>query len=240
MSDITNDDNIKAWADKSSYVTEKFTDDGDFYRKHVINPAIFSLLGDIKGKTILDAGSGQGYLSRLLAKQGAIVTSLEPAEGLIAYAIERERTEKLGITHIKADLSTWNEKPSNFDIVVSNMVFMDIPDWKSAIENCVTSLKKGGIFVFSISHPCFDQEEGRSDKPYAEIKNYFNEYSIQNYIGYSFHHMLSDYINLVINYGCTIKRIMEPQLPKEFSEKNDLYARDKNVPNFLLVKATKE
>lgn len=240
MSDTTNDDNVKAWADKSSLVIEKFTDDGDFYRKHVINPALFSLLGDVKGKTILDAGSGQGYLSRLFAKKGAIVTSLEPAEGLIAYAINRERDEQLGITYLKADLSTWNTKSNLFDIVVSNMVFMDIPNWESAMKNCITALKPGGLFIFSISHPCFDQADGWGEKPYVEVKNYFTEYKMKNIIGYSFHHMLSSYINLVIDEGCTIKRILEPQLPRELIEINEHHARDKNVADFLLIKATKD
>src|SRR6266404_6449863 len=114
---ITNDQNIKEWTDKADFVIEKFTDEGDFYRQHVINPSLFSLLGDIKEKIVLDAGCGQGYLSRKFANQGATVTGVEPAKGLIDYAIKRERQEQLGITYIQADLSTWSKSSSSFDIV---------------------------------------------------------------------------------------------------------------------------
>ncbi len=126
MSNITNAQNIQAWTENSDYVIENFTDSGDFYRKHVLNPALLQLLGEVNEKKILDAGSGQGYLSRMLAKKGAKVTAVEPAEGLITYSLEKERDENLGITYIKADLSTWKAKTNNFDIVVSNMVFMDM------------------------------------------------------------------------------------------------------------------
>lgn len=230
MPNITNDNNIKAWTDGSSNVLSIFNDEGDFCRQYMLNPAIFSLLGDIKNKTILDAGCGQGYLSRLMAKQKAIVTGLEPAVGLIDYAIERERNEKLGITYIKDDLSFWNQKPNSFDIVVSNMVFMDIPDWKSAMNNCITALKVGGIFIFSISHPCFDKEE---------MKDYFSESEEKNPIGYSFHHTLSDYLNLVIDKGCNIKKILEPKLSNEVHEQDNAHERSKYFPNFILVKSVK-
>lgn len=113
-----------------------------------------------------------------------------------------------GITYIKANLSKWKEKPNHYDIVVSNMVFMDIPDYKSAIANCIDVLKQKGLFVFSISHPCFDVEEGWEEKPYVTVKNYFKEYKIHNYIGYSFHHMLSEYINFVIEKGCIITKCL--------------------------------
>lgn len=239
MSNRTNDENIKAWEEKSAFVIEKFTDEGDFYRQHVINPALFSLLGNVKGKSILDAGSGQGYLSRLLAKQGGNVTAVEPAAGLIRYSIEREKQEKLGITYIKADLSSWSGKSNHFDIVISNMVFMDIPNWKAAIKNCINSLKSGGLFVFSISHPCFDQAEGWGDKPYVEVRNYFDEYEIKNFIGLSFHHKLSDYINLLIKNGCRIDKMLEPQFPISAIDKDKFHERDRNIPNFLFIKSIK-
>lgn len=230
---------LKACEQESDYIIEKFTDEGDFYRQHVLNPALFSLLGDVKGKTILDAGSGQGYLSRMLAQKGAIVTAVEPAAGLINYAKEREKKEKLGITYIHADLSTWEES-STFDIVVSNMVFMNIPDWKQAMKNCIKALMPGGLFIFSISHPCFDQEDGWTEKPFVEVRNYFDEYKIANYIGHSFHHMLSTYVNFVIELGCTITKMLEPQLPLKLAEKNKHHERDKHIPNFIVIQAGKD
>lgn len=253
MTDITNTQNIKAWDEQSTYVLEKFTDDGDFYRQHVLNPALFSLVGDVAGKTILDAGCGQGYLSRLFAKRGAKVTGLEPAEGLIKYAKEREEKEKLGITYVQADLSTWQDTLGTFDIVVSNMVFMDIPDWQSAMKNCIAALKPGGLFVFSLSHPCFEYVRKDSkdandfrhavdwqEQPYVKVEEYFQEFSVRNFIGYSFHHTLGTYINFVLENGCALKKLVEPQMPEEIAKQYKHHERDYHVPSFLLVKAVKK
>lgn len=252
MADITNNQNIKAWDEGSGNVIEKFTDEGDFYRQYFLNPALFSLLGDVKGKTILDAGCGQGYLCRKLARMGAKVTGIEPAKGLIDYAIQREKKENLGIAYIQADLSTWEAKET-FDIVVSNMVFMDIPDWKGAIKSCITALKPGGLFVFSISHPCFeyvhkdpsDAKDFRhvkdwEEEPYIKVEEYFEEHTVRNMIGYSFHHTLSDYINFILDNGCVLKKLLEPQLSKDLVKKYKQHERDFHVPSFLLVKAVKE
>ena len=44
----------------------QYTDDGDSHRSVTLNPALFNLLGEVKGQAILDAGCGEGYLSRML------------------------------------------------------------------------------------------------------------------------------------------------------------------------------
>ena len=82
MTEVTNADVIKAYAEIPQKFIVGFGDEGDLTRKYLLNPAIFALLGDVRGKIILDAGCGQGYLCRLLAKKGAHVTGIEPSEDL--------------------------------------------------------------------------------------------------------------------------------------------------------------
>ena len=241
MNKITNNDVIKEWSDVPQEVVKKMGDLGDFGRQYLLNPVFFQLLGDVNGMRILDAGCGQEYLSRLLAKKGAVVTGIEPAGGLIAYAQKRENEEKLGITYVKEDLSSWKPEPGRFDIVLSNMVFMDIPNYKSAIHNCIYSLKANGKFIFSISHPCFFEEGSKEwkEKRYVAIKEYFKEFTVKPTYGYSFHRTLSTYINYVINEGCIIKELVEPQLTEESAKINPEWDRDLHVPSFLVVYAVK-
>lgn len=238
---IKNNEVIKGWAKIPQEVIEKWGDSGDFSRKVLLNPAISQLLGEIKGKIILDAGCGEGYLSRLMAKRGAVVTGIEPADNLINFAQERERKEKLGIKFLQEDLSSWKPEPDFFDIIVSNMVFMDIPDYKLAIHNCIVSLKPGGKFIFSISHPCFFEEGSGEwlDKKYVVVKEYFKEFMVKPTYGYSFHRPLGTYLNYVIAEGCLIKKIIEPQLTEKEAHENPEYERDLHVPSFLVVLAIK-
>ncbi len=241
MADLTNQDIIAAWANASQEDAERHGDEGDFARQHLLNPALFALLGDVANKKVLDAGSGQGYLCRILARQGAIVTGVEPADAWYRYSFEREQREPLGITYIKQDLSLFTSSKNTFDIVVANMVFMDIPDYQTAIHNCIASLKHGGKFIFSLLHPCF--EEGASEwnkKGYVTVREYLNDYTIKSGYAYSFHRPLSSYLNLVIDAGCVIQRVLEPQLSKDVVQHHGIeHARNAYVPQFLVVAATK-
>ncbi len=47
-----------------------------------------------KEKKLLDAGCGEGYLSRILAKQGAMMTAVDYAEKMIEIAKERTTSKE--------------------------------------------------------------------------------------------------------------------------------------------------
>ena len=81
MREPTNADVIQAWSEYPEHLIEGFGEEGDLIRQYLLNPTIFALLGgDARGKRILDTGCGQGYLCRLLARRGARVTGVEPAD----------------------------------------------------------------------------------------------------------------------------------------------------------------
>ncbi len=240
MPKISNQQVIDDWSKIPSDFLKNFGNEGDFSRKYLLNPTIFKLLGNIKGKIVLDAGCGNGYLSVLMAKKGGVVTGIEPAKTLIDFAIATEGKNQLGIKYIQGDLSSFSEMKQKFDAVVSNMVFMDIPDYKEAIKNCINAIKPGGLFVFSISHPAFEESSSEYlKKHYIVVKEYFKEFETKPLFGYSFHHPLSNYINLVIKLGCIIKEIAEPQLDEKILKINPEAERDFHVPSFLVIKAEK-
>ncbi|HCI78930.1 MAG TPA: SAM-dependent methyltransferase [Ktedonobacter sp.] len=236
---ITNNDIITAWGNAPREAAQQHGDEGDFARQHLLNPALFSLMGDVQGKSILDAGCGQGYLSRMLAKRGAIVMGVEPAEVWYRYCVEREQREPLGITYIQHDLSIFDAMPDSFDIVIANMVFMDIPDYKKAIHNCVASLKHEGSFIFSITHPCFEEPSSEWDrKGYVEVRDYSREFASKTGYAYTFHRPLSTYLNLIVEEGCTFQRMIEPRLDEELVRQyGEKHTRNVYVPQFVVIHA---
>jgi len=241
MSDITNKDIIQAWANAPQSDAERHGDEGDFARQHLLNPTLFALLGDASGKKILDAGCGQGYLCRMLAKQGAIVTGVEPAEMWYRYSLEREQNEPLGITYIQEDLSTFTTHNNTFDIVIANMVFMDIPDYETAMHNCIAALKQGGTFIFSITHPCFEEAASEwNQKGFVAVHDYLNDYTMESGYAYAFHRPLSSYLNLVISEGGVLQNIVEPKLREEIVQQYGIvHTRNCYVPQFLVIACTK-
>jgi len=239
MSEITNADAIQAWSQIPSQIMEDFGDEGDFIRQHLLNPTTFSLLGDVTGKTILDAGCGQGYLSRLLARKGAIVMGIEPATQWYTHALQREQTEPLGITYLQEDLSAWIPTLNTFDYVIANMVFMDIPDYLSALHNCIAVLKTNGKLIFSLLHPCFEEPGSEwQKKGYVETRDYFQERVIKQTYGYFIHRPLSTYLNSVIQEGCTIQNVIEPQLDGTIAQQHHA-ERYWHVPGYIVICATK-
>jgi 2-polyprenyl-3-methyl-5-hydroxy-6-metoxy-1,4-benzoquinol methylase len=238
MTDVTNADVIRAYGEVPQELIEGFGDEGDMTHQYLLNPAIFTLLGDVRGKTILDAGCGQGYVCRLLAKAGASVTGVEPSPAFYSYALHREQTEQLGIHFVQADLSTW-DPPQTFDFVVANMVLMDIPDYEPALKNCVAALRRMGGLIFSILHPCFDEAGSAwNAKGYVEVRDYFRERAVKQTYGYFVHRPLSTYLNSVIQAGCTLQQVIEPQLDDTIAE---LHQAERYwwVPGYLIIFAIK-
>ena len=76
MTRWTNQAAIDRWAAMPYDVLAEMADDGDFSKRHLVNPVLQRMLGDVSGQRVLDAGCGNGYLSRMLARRGADVTEL--------------------------------------------------------------------------------------------------------------------------------------------------------------------
>jgi SAM-dependent methyltransferase len=239
VEDLTNAQMIKAYADIPQQVIEDFGEEGDLVRKYLLNPALFALLGEVSGKSMLDAGCGQGYLCRLLAKKGAHVTGLEPSEAFFTYACQREQSEPLGIDYLQADLSAWEPVPNAFDAVIANMVLMDIPDYLPALHACVAALKRGGQLLLSLLHPCFEEPGAAwKTKGYVEVRDYFRERAVPQRYGFFIHCPLSAYLNSVIDAGCTIQRVIEPQLEESIARQYDA-ERYHDVPGYIVISALK-
>jgi len=234
---IANADNIAAWSAVSQAEIEAFGDDGDFARQHLLTPQLLDLLGDVAGHEILDAGAGTGYLARKLARLGATVTALEPTEPMFQYMLTREAREPLHITLIQQDLSEMTQFTEHFDIVVANMVLLDIPDFRTAIRNCLQALRRGGAFIFSLEHPSFAGAD-KSRQPY-QVSGYFTERAVPRTFGHNFHRTLETYVDVLADNGALVERVKEPQLAAELTAQYPAHAWGHDIPAFIVVKALK-
>lgn len=147
--------------------------DGDFSKRHLVNPVLLRMLGDVGGQRVLDAGCGNGYFSRMLARRGANVTGIERASALFQFAVHAEETEPLGIRYLQADLCELDAPgPADlggpFDAVVASTVL----------------------------HPCFEQlaASWREHGAYR-VSEYLRSYEIELRYATDFHRPLSSYLN---------------------------------------------
>ncbi|MGB5945492.1 class I SAM-dependent methyltransferase, partial [Paenisporosarcina sp.] len=149
------EDAIKRWDQNAEIITANYSENGDLHREVLLNPSLFSLVGDVNQKNILDAGCGEGYLSRIFAKSGASVVAVDYSKNMLELA--RNKTPKeLNIKYQHGNCEELNFlEDESFDVIVSNMVIQDLENYKEAIKEMYRLLVKGGSFVFSILHPCF-------------------------------------------------------------------------------------
>jgi 2-polyprenyl-3-methyl-5-hydroxy-6-metoxy-1,4-benzoquinol methylase len=213
--------------------------DGDFAKRHLINPVLLRMLGDLAGRRVLDAGCGNGYLSRMLAGRGAQIVGVEPGQSLFDFAVEQETVTPQGIQYVQADLCALPDLGAPFDAVIASMVLPAIPDWIGAMQACVRALKPGGLFVFTVNHPCFEQlwPSWRQHGEYRTHR-YLAEYEIPGPNGVDFHRTLSTYLNQLTSLGCQLTEIAEPGLATDAAADGpdgiDAYV---HLPNFLIVAA---
>lgn len=231
---------IDAWSAGAQHAAE-FGDEGDFAHSHMLNPALLTLLGNVRGRRILDAACGQGNLSRMLAQHGAEVVGIEPATGWFDAACAAESRDHLGIAYLQVDLTApppavFTLAP--FDAVVLNMVLMDIPDDAAALRTSVTLLRRGGLLLVSLCHPCFEEESDHwNEQGYVAVREYLREYTIPQRIAARIHRPLSHYLNLLADAGCALTQAVEPSLDPAWEHASSFHARNLHVPSFLILAA---
>ena len=118
-------------------------------------PAMLSLLGDLGGKHVLDAGCGGGALAAAMLERGARVTGLEISASMANLA--RERLGERASIHV-ADLA----RPltmcadASFDIVAASLVLHYLERWEPTLREFGRVLVPGGIVAISAHHPTMD------------------------------------------------------------------------------------
>lgn len=222
------------WDANANLWTEQVRRGWDAYREHFNNPAFFAFLGEVKGKRVLDAGCGEGYNTRILARTGAEVVGVDVSARLIEHARQAESQQPLGIRYEVASFSdlTGVFQDQTFDLVVSFMALMDGPDYESACRELLRVLRPGGELVFSLTHPCFmtpgfgwlRDEETEPDG--LTVAHYFDTRPRLEHWRFSkgpipqetpkfevprFPRTLSQYINGLIEAGLILRRLEEPR-----------------------------
>jgi len=228
---------IAAWDEAADHL-DHFGDEGDFAHQYLLNPTIFTLAGSVASKRVLDAGCGEGYLSRMLARRGGQVTGVEPATRLFLLCVAQERREPLGVTYLQRDVVELALPLQSFDLVIANMMLMDVPDYRGAVRALSAVMRPGGDIIITLLHPCFEQSGAQWPALRAvETREYLVEFERPQTFATLFHRPLSAYINLLLECGLALRWVVEPRLPDGVTlDGND---RDAHVPSFIALHAQK-
>jgi ubiquinone/menaquinone biosynthesis C-methylase UbiE len=165
-------------------------------------------------KTICDLGCGQGELAYQLNKLGAIVTGVDYSRALLEYA--KNLTDQ--VNWVRDDAMTLRSiQDESFDIVISSLMLMDIPDHQAVFNQSYRILKPGGMMIWMIMHPCFQSPfshplEDGSRRVYQYAPQFWKSHgngTLRSTLG-AYHRTISQYINDFMKAGFAIKRMLEP------------------------------
>ena len=120
------------------------------FREHVERHTLFELLGDLRGRTVLDLACGDGFHTRLIRQAGAAeVTGVDVSAAMIELAEEREREQPLGCRYVCADVADF-EPGGAVDLVVAAYLlnYARTPEQLLRFcRACHDALRPGGRFV---------------------------------------------------------------------------------------------
>jgi len=212
-------------------------------------PLSLSLLGNVKGKKILDAGCGTGISSKILAQKGAKVTGIEISKKMLDIA--EEYCKGFEIKFDKGSIDELLYEDGSFDTILASLVIHYFEDPTKVFKEFHRVLKKDGILVFSTNHPvnsCIDEFTEYKNKPAIVVSDYFTRrkfYWTSKRMGNakipSIHFTFEDLFDFILNNGFQIENLKESQLPKE-AEKilgKGRYNHWKNIPTFVVFKCKK-
>ncbi len=249
-----------AWDENSDWI-EIHTDEmtGDANRKYIIDPALWNLIGDVNGITILDAGCGNGYLTRQLASKGAKAIGIDFSKRFIEFCKKTESETNLGCEFHEGSLTEMSMfETQTFDIVVSNIVMVDVLDYKKAFREIARVLKEDGRFIWSNTHPVFGRsatagdfkfpkDSRRNEERYIKLVDRYFETGAElidwfRSPTWQFIRTLEDYSKALKEVGFVISEIREPQPLIEDIQKHPEYlAFDADRwPHFIIFECLKK
>ena|SRR3989344_3689705 len=162
-------------ADYYHYGRTKKYPQGWFYNELLEMPATLELLGNVKGKKILDFGCGTGIYAKLLTKKGAIVKGFDISEEMLKIA--KKENPKLDLKIGSGYKIPFNEK---FDIILASLVVHYLKDWNKMLREIKRVLKPNGLFIFSTGNPVCEVREriNYKGRKFRTFGDYFNERKI--------------------------------------------------------------
>jgi SAM-dependent methyltransferase len=244
MEHPTMTDPTGGWIDSArAYIN--FQDAEDPNRTLLLDPIMLDLCGDVAGKRVLDLGCGEGRFCRMLAERGALCTGIDLISEMARIARSRDASPN---RYAIAEAARLPFRDASFDLAVSYVTLVDIPDFRGAIAECTRVLRPGGAIVVANLGFCtanalpntgWVRDQGNKRVHYA-IDHYADERGKwYEWVGIrieNWHRPLSSYMQAYLSAGLVLTHFDEP-VPADDSLRDDPHFEDwYRIPMFTTMR----
>jgi SAM-dependent methyltransferase len=228
------------WQSSASAWVADMGDSGDFGRRYVLDPVMLPRAIASSPRNALDVGCGEGRFCRMLKSRGVEAVGVDPTPALITVARARDAHG----TYVEGTAERLPFGDAAFDIVVSYLSLIDIPDVEAAIPEMARVLKPGGTLLIanltSFNTACADAgwvKDAAGRRVHYPIDHYLQERAMWiEYRGIrvvNHHRPMSTYLRALLGTGLTLTHFDEPAAsPHAPASRAAGYAR---APWFLVM-----
>jgi SAM-dependent methyltransferase len=202
-----------------------------------ILPSLLAQLGEVAGQDVLDAGCGDGFLSRILAARGARVTGVDLSPRLVELAGRWLLPGQ--VTYRAADLcSPRPELEGRFDAVASYFVLNDVEDHRGFAETLARSLRPGGRAVLGFNNPYdYVVRKGHGSAYFETGGAHPCGLSSVGVPVYFYHRTLPQYLDGFLDAGLHLTKIVDVDHPAMTARRarGEEIPRDEQLPRFMVL-----
>ena len=214
-------------------------------------PQLFELIGDVKGKNILDIGCGAGGHDRKLIELGAkSILGIDISKKMLEEAKKNSNSDK--ISYQLLSINELEKIDKKFDLVVSSLAIHYIENYNDLCKKVYDLLNDGGFFIFSHGHPMDsavilnDYENNYviiDNKKYFLLSDYNNEGKRVSHWFVdgveTYHRNMSHLVNGLIDAGFKIERLNESYSSDEAIKVKQKLVEQKDHSYYVYIKAQK-
>lgn len=176
------------------------------------------LLGDIRGKDVLELGCGSAGWSIALAREGARVVGLDLSPLRLRQAQARMNRARVSFRLVEASADRIPFPARTFDVVLSDYGATTFADPYRTIPEVARVLRKGGILVFAHHSPfrtlAWDTRKDRQTRRLQ--RDYFGLHVVRYRDSVEFQLPYGEWIRLFSDCGLIVERLEELSAPRRW------------------------
>lgn len=185
-------------------------------------PSFKQLLGNLRGKRVLDVGCGTGILLKELVskKQFKEAIGIDLSKEMLSVARRNNKNEKM-----KFALASMNKIPFKdgyFDLIISTNALDCVEDVEKVLKELFRTLKKRGKLIFSIRHPVRNSIYIKKGGGSSYFERGWHKEKWQGTGGklvYRFYRTLEEWTSALLFCGFHIKMLLELKPEKRVAKK---------------------